>query len=187
MEPDQSSTLCGNTSPAETTFRRFLQDFWARLHPDLAKQLHSRVLWRPASSSSPGVDLLRWPRSYAGFDRRMLLVAQASFPKDASMQGFRSSAACKASGLFLSQSSPSIQLSQRRACRLSPLVPTRIHDHLPRCLCLPTGRTNSTDILWTPRARPVGALCILDCACSLMACNLGFCPLVRLSSRSRSS
>ena len=65
MEPDQSSTLCGNTSPAATTFRRFLQDFWARLHPDLATQLHSRVLWRPASSSSPGVDLLRWPRSYA--------------------------------------------------------------------------------------------------------------------------
>ena len=48
-----------------STFRRFLQDFWARLHPDLATQLHSRVLWRPASSSSPGVDLLRWPRSYA--------------------------------------------------------------------------------------------------------------------------
>ena len=68
-----------------------------------------------------------------------------------------------------------------------PLVPTRIHDHWLRFLCLPTGRTNSTDILWTPRARPVGALCILDCACSLMACNLGFCPLVRLSSRSRSS
>ena len=31
-----------------------------------------------------------------------------------------------------SQSSPSIQLSQRRACRLSPLVPTRSHNHLLR-------------------------------------------------------
>jgi len=31
-----------------------------------------------------------------------------------------------------SQSSPSIQLSQRRACRLSTLVPTRSHNHLLR-------------------------------------------------------
>ena len=141
----------------------------------------------------PRALVLRASTCCAGLDRTPpLRSSDASswptpFPKDASMQGFRSSAACKASGLSLSQSSPSIQLSQRRACRLSPLVPPRIHDHWLRFLCLPTGRTNSTDILWTPRARPVGALCILDCACSLMACNLGFCPLVRLSSRSRSS
>jgi len=40
------------------------------------------------------------------------------------MQGFRF--------VSPSQSSPSIQLSQRRACRLSPLVPTRSHNHLLR-------------------------------------------------------
>ena len=105
--------------------------------------------------------------------------ARLSFVADDRLQHARHS--------YVSSIARSIQLSQRRACRLSPLVPTRIHDHWLRFLCLPTGRTNSTDILWTPRARPVGALCILDCACSLMACNLGFCPLVRLSSRSRSS
>ena len=75
--------------------------------------------------------------------------------------------------ISLSQPSPSIQLSQRRACRLSPLVPPRIHDHWLRFLCLPTGRTNSADILWTPRARPVGALRILDSACSFVVCKLG--------------
>ena len=162
MEPDQSSTLCGNTSPAATTFRRFLQDFWARLHPDLAKQLHSRVLWRPASSSSPGVDLLRWPRSYAGFDRRMLLVAQASFPKDQHAR-LRSFAAYMAI-VYLSIATFAVHSAfpAKSVSAFPPLVPTRIHDHWLRFLCLPTGRTNSTDILWTPRARPFGALCILD-------------------------
>jgi hypothetical protein len=67
--------------------------------------------------------------------------------------------------------SPFMMLSQRRACRLSPLVPTRCHYHRLRF----SGRTNSADILWTPRARPFGALCILDSACSFVVCKLGSC------------
>ncbi len=42
-------------------------------------------------------------------------------------------------------------------------------------LCLPTGRTNLADLLWTPRARPFGALCNLDSACSFVVCKLGSC------------
>ena len=69
--------------------------------------------------------------------------------------------------------SPFMMLSQRRACRLSPgpLVPTRCHEHRLRF----SGRTYSADILWTPRARPFGALCILDSACSFVVCKLGSC------------
>ena len=150
----------------------------ARLHTERLAAA-SQSLRRPASSESPGAGLLNLPP---------FSDAVNSFPEEGQHTGL--SFVCSMQGIrfvSLSQSSPSIQLSQRRACRLSPLVPPRIHDHWLRFLCLPTGRTNSADILWTPRARPVGALCILDCACSLMACNLGFCPLVRLSSRSRSS
>ena len=67
--------------------------------------------------------------------------------------------------------SPFMMLSQRRACRLSPLVPTRCHYHRLRF----SGRTYCADILWTPRARPFGALCILDSACSYVVCKLGSC------------
>jgi hypothetical protein len=77
----------------------------------------------------------------------------------------------------LTQSSPSFQLSQRRACRLSPLVPTRIHDHLPRCLCLPTGRTNSTDTLFDAHSAHArsGRCEFLTGACSFVVCKLGSC------------
>ena len=77
----------------------------------------------------------------------------------------------------LSQSSPSFQLSQRRVCRLSPSSSADSHTNFwLRFLCLPTGRTNSTDTVFlTPRARPFGALCILDNACSFVVCKLGSC------------
>ena len=77
----------------------------------------------------------------------MLLVAQASFPEEASMQGFRSSAACKASGLSLYRNlrRPFSFPSEERVGSPPPLVPTRSHDHWPRFLCLPTGRTDSAE------------------------------------------
>ena len=136
----------------------------ARLHTERLAAA-SQSLRRPASSESPGAGLLNLPP---------FSDAVNSFPEEGqharlsfvcSMQGYRSSP--------LSQSSPSVQLSQRRACRLSPLVPTRSHDHWLRFLGLPSGRTNSADILWTPRARLFGALRILDSACSFVVCKLG--------------
>ena len=76
----------------------------------------------------------------------------------------------------LTQSSPSFQLSQRRACRLSPSSSADSHTNSwLRFLCLPTDRTNSADLLWTQRARPFGALCNLDSACSFVVCKLGSC------------
>ena len=77
--------------------------------------------------------------------------------------------------ISLSQPSPSIQLSQRRACRLSPLVPTRSLDHRLR-FCLPAHGLDfdSAELVFlTPRARLFGALCILDSACSFVVCKLG--------------
>ena len=76
--------------------------------------------------------------------------------------------------ISLSQPSPSIQLSQRRACRLSPLVPTRSLDHRLR-FCLPAHGLDSELCRFTLDAArtPVGALRILDSACSFVVCKLG--------------
>ena len=84
-----------------TTFRRSFRTSGHGCIPTWLQQLHSRVLYGPTwSSSSPGVDLLRWPRalaSSAGLDCRMLAVGpEFDRSKCASMQGFRSSAACEA-------------------------------------------------------------------------------------------
>jgi hypothetical protein len=86
----------------------------------------------------------------------MLLVAQASFPEEASTQGFRSSAACKASGLSLYRNirRPFSFPSEERVGS-PPLVPTRSHDHWPRFLCLPTGRTDSADFTLDAVRTPV--------------------------------
>ena len=77
------------------------------------------------------------------------------------MQGFRSSAACKAIVRLLYRTIFAVHdaFPAKRRVGFSPLVPTRSHDHWLRFLGLPTGRTNSADILWTPRARLFGALC----------------------------
>ena len=172
-----------------STFRRsFRTSGTLHQHPDLVFYYSCIAEFY----GGPRALVLRASTCCAGLDRTLAsIVGCCWWPRlrflRTSMPDFAHLQHTWLSFISLSQPSPSIQLSQRRACRLSPLVPPRIHDHWLRFLCLPTGRTNSTDILWTPRARPVGALCILDCACSLMACNLGFCPLVRLSSRSRSS
>ncbi len=81
--------------------------------------------------------------------------------------------------------SPFMMLSQRRACRFSPLVPTRCHYHRLRF----SGRTFSADILWTPRARPFGALCILDWCLLIRGLQAWFVlrPLIGSTVRSLSS
>jgi hypothetical protein len=88
----------------------------------------------------------------------MLLVAQASFPEEASTQGFRSSAACKASGLSLYRNLRrpfSFPSEERVGSPPPPLVPTRSHDHWPRFLCLPTGRTDSAEYTLDAARTPV--------------------------------
>ena len=77
-----------------------------------------------------------------------MLVAQASFPEEASTQGFRSSAACKASGLSLYRnlrrhfSFP----SEERVGSPPPSSGADSHtDFWLRFLCLPTGRTDSAE------------------------------------------
>ena len=76
----------------------------------------------------PRALVLRASTCCAGLDRRMLLVAQASFPEEASMQGFRSSTACKASGLSLYRSlrRPFSFPSEERVGSPPLPVPTRI-------------------------------------------------------------
>jgi len=67
-------------------------------------QLHSRGLRRPASSSSPGVDLLRWSSGvFAAIRPRVHFLkrpARKAFVRLRHAR-LRSSAACKASGLSL--------------------------------------------------------------------------------------
>ena len=76
----------------------------------------------------PRALVLRASTCCAGLDRRMLLVAQASFPEEASTQGFRSSPACKASGLSLYRSlrRPFSFPSEERVGSTPLPVPTRI-------------------------------------------------------------
>ena len=87
----------------------------------------------------------------------MLLVAQASFLKD---QHARLSLICSMQGFwFVSIAIFAVHSAFPAKSVSAPPPSADSHTNFwLRFLCLPTGRTNSADILWTPRARPFGAL-----------------------------
>ena len=70
--------------------------FWARLHSDFVFGSCIAEFMAARELRSPGVDLLRWPPVVGCWPQ-----AQASVHEEASLQGFRSSAACKAIVLSL--------------------------------------------------------------------------------------
>ena len=91
--------------------------------------------------------------------------------------------------ISLSQPSPSIQLSQRRACRLSPLVPTRSLDHRLR-FCLPAHGLDfdSAELSFGRRAHACSGRCaFLTVLFRGLQAWVVLCPLIGSTGRSLSS